>query len=96
MAFKWSKSLENADKWFKGRNEGWLDVNVPSLWTMDQRISEDQPIYTNVLLPFNGEPPSVPKNTIGLYKKKFTIKKIHQKTLGNFFRRNRELFFFVL
>ena len=73
--FKWSKNLENADKWFKGRNEGWLDVNVPSLWTMDQRISEDQPIYTNVLLPFNGEPPSVPKNTTGLYKKKFTIKK---------------------
>ena len=77
--FKWSKSLENADKWFKGRNEGWLDVNVPSLWTMDQRISEDQPIYTNVLLPFNGEPPSVPKNTTGLYKKKFTIKKKYIK-----------------
>ncbi|MEC8645280.1 MAG: glycoside hydrolase family 2 TIM barrel-domain containing protein [Pseudomonadota bacterium] len=77
--FKWSKNLENADKWFKGRNEGWLDVNVPSLWTMDQRISEDQPIYTNVLLPFNGEPPSVPKNTTGLYKKKFNIKKKYIK-----------------
>ena len=77
--FKWSKNLENADKWFKGGNEGWLDVNVPSLWTMDQRISEDQPIYTNVLLPFNGEPPSVPKNTIGVYKKKFTIKKKYAK-----------------
>ena len=77
--FKWTENLEEADKWLTGGNEGWLDVTVPSLWTMDQRISQDQPIYTNVLLPFNGEPPSVPKNTIGLYKKKFTIKTKYTK-----------------
>lgn len=77
--FKWSENLESAEKCFKEGSEGWLDVNVPSLWTMDQRISEDQPIYTNVLLPFNGEPPSVPKNTIGVYKKKLTIKKKYAK-----------------
>ena len=40
--FKWTENLEEADKWLKGRSEGWLDVSVPSLWTMDERISEDQ------------------------------------------------------
>ncbi len=72
--FKWTNNPEKADNWLKRGTKGWLEVDVPSLWTMDDRISEDNPIYTNVLLPFQGEPPSVPKNPTGLYKKKFTIR----------------------
>ena len=77
--FKWTESPEKADEWLREETEGWLDSNIPSLWTMDERISKDQPIYTNVSLPFKGEPPSVPRNSAGLYKKKFTIPKKYAK-----------------
>ena len=79
--FKWANNPEKADNWLKRGTEGWLEVNIPSLWTMDDRISEDKPIYTNVLLPFKGEPPSVPKNPAGIYKKKFTIRKKYASSI---------------
>lgn len=45
-----------------------LPVELPALWTMDDRV-EDQPIYTNVRMPFKTEPPLVPKeNPTGLYR----------------------------
>ena len=47
--FKWADDPAKADYWLKRGSEGWLEVNIPSLWTMDDRISEDKPIYTCLL-----------------------------------------------
>lgn len=46
-------------------------VTLPALWTMDPD-EIDQPIYTNVRMPFRHEPPRVPdQNPTGLYR--FTL-----------------------
>ena len=52
-----------------GFDDGYfLPVVLPSLWTMDERV-KDQPIYTNVRMPFRKEPPLVPEeNPTGLYR----------------------------
>lgn len=63
------------DSWRTEKTGGWLDVNVPSLWTMDDRIETDQPIYTNVLMPFRAEPPNIPQNPTGLYRREISIPK---------------------
>ncbi|MGB2329336.1 MAG: glycoside hydrolase family 2 TIM barrel-domain containing protein [Pseudomonadales bacterium] len=47
-------------------------VSLPALWTMDPDEC-DQPIYTNVRMPFKKEPPEVPtENPTGLYR--YTLK----------------------
>ncbi len=52
----------------------WLNVNVPSLWTMDPNVPEDQPIYTNVQMPYRTEPPHAPKlNPTAVYRRTVTI-----------------------
>lgn len=46
----------------------WTTVHVPSLWTMDPRF--DRPHYTNVPMPFEEVPPSVPANNpTGVYRR---------------------------
>ena len=50
---------------------GWHEVEVPGLWTMQ---GHGRPQYTNVVMPFPNEPPSVPAaNETGLYRRRFTV-----------------------
>ena len=63
-------------KWHLLDTKTWLDVEVPHLWTMDQRLTADKPIYTNVVMPFRHEPPNLPsKNPTGIYRRTITIPK---------------------
>lgn len=56
------------------RDQEWQVVNVPSLWTMDPEVPEDQPIYTNVLMPYRNEPPLTPQlNPTGVYRRTINI-----------------------
>ncbi|MDZ7684039.1 MAG: glycoside hydrolase family 2 TIM barrel-domain containing protein [Gammaproteobacteria bacterium] len=49
----------------------WNEATVPGLWTRSGKYG-DQPIYTNVLIPFRAEPPNVPiENPTGLYRRTF-------------------------
>ncbi|MEK9819228.1 MAG: sugar-binding domain-containing protein, partial [Pseudomonadales bacterium] len=58
-----------------------LSVKVPHLWTMDDRVS-DQPIYTNVRMPFRHEPPTMPKkNPTGVYHCRFNGQAFDGRTL---------------
>ena len=59
--------------WLTEDCSSWLSTNVPGLWTMDPEVPEDNPIYTNVLMPFRGEPPAVPENPTGLYRRSFEL-----------------------
>ena len=38
-------------------DQDWQVAQVPSLWTMDDQVPEDQPIYTNVQMPYRTEHP---------------------------------------
>ena len=64
------------------KDKNWQQVEVPGCWQMQGVTGkDDQPIYTNVLMPWFGrtpaiEPPYVPKdNPTGLYRKTFTLPK---------------------
>ena len=47
----------------------WPNVEVPGNWTCQ---GYDQPRYTNVQMPFEGEPPALPKqNPTGIYRRRF-------------------------
>ncbi len=49
----------------------WAPIEVPGCWT---RQGWDRPHYTNVVMPFSTEPPSVPEdNPTGLYRVGFAI-----------------------
>ena len=49
----------------------WDSIEVPSNWTMQ---GHDRPIYTNVQMPFEPNPPHVPEeNPTGLYRRTFTL-----------------------
>jgi beta-galactosidase len=51
---------------------GWPAVEVPGCWTR-QHVG-DQPRYTNVVMPFGGDPPEVPsRNPTGLYRRPFDL-----------------------
>ncbi len=52
----------------------WQKIPVPSNW---QFHSDDFPLYTNIVYPYEINPPYMPKeyNPIGLYHRKFEIKK---------------------
>ena len=51
----------------------WSSIPVPGLWTM-QEDSWDKPIYTNVQMPFDLQPPFVPEeNPTGVYERDFEI-----------------------
>ena len=49
---------------------GWRNIEVPGCWTLQG--TTDLPHYTNVQMPFEGQPPSVPlANPTGLYERTF-------------------------
>jgi len=49
-------------------------MEVPSLWTMDPGVEEDQPIYTNVLMPYNTELPYAPtENPTAVYRRTVVV-----------------------
>ncbi len=50
-------------------DSGWSPIEVPGVWT---RQGFDRPHYTNLVMPWGGEPPSVPMdNPTGLYRTTF-------------------------
>ncbi len=56
--------------WQTGPTEAWPDISVPGVWTR-QGVG-DLPHYTNIVMPFSGEPPHVPAhNPTGLYRRTF-------------------------
>ena len=55
-------------------DSNWDSIAVPSNWTMQGKW--DQPIYTNVKMPFENNPPIVPEdNPTGLYRTEFKLPK---------------------
>ena len=53
-------------------DRSWKRVDVPGNWTL-QDVG-DGPHYTNVIMPFGGEPPEVPdQNPTGLYRRTFRV-----------------------
>ncbi|MFP4379975.1 MAG: glycoside hydrolase family 2 TIM barrel-domain containing protein [Candidatus Sumerlaeia bacterium] len=58
-----------ADKSFIDKD--WDNIEVPGNWTVQ---GYDKPHYTNVMMPFENEPPHVPPNNpTGLYRKEFQL-----------------------
>lgn len=56
-----------------GGERGWSRIRVPGNWTMQ---GFDKPHYTNVVMPFDNNPPHVPdSNPTGIYRRTFTIPK---------------------
>jgi beta-galactosidase len=56
----------------------WASIPVPGLWTMQEPsdIFFDKPIYTNVQMPFEEQPPFVPaENPTGVYERDFDVPK---------------------
>ncbi|MET0726764.1 MAG: glycoside hydrolase family 2 TIM barrel-domain containing protein [Acidimicrobiales bacterium] len=52
--------------------DAWKTVKVPSLWTMHESV--DPPHYTNVAMPFDEVPPTVPlRNPTGVYRRGFEL-----------------------
>ena len=54
----------------------WSSIPVPGLWTMqpESDVFFDKPIYTNVQMPFEEQPPFVPeKNPHGVYERDFEL-----------------------
>lgn len=55
-------------------DKDWQSAEVPSLWTMDPNVPEDQPIYTNVQMPYRTEPPYAPKlNPTAVYRRTVNV-----------------------
>ena len=51
----------------------WGEADVPSLWTMTG--TWDSPHYTNVQMPFAGQPPGIPDvNPTGVYEREFEVR----------------------
>lgn len=51
---------------------GWRTIEVPGCWTMQD--TWDRPVYTNVTMPFNEQPPQTPiLNPTGVYERNFHI-----------------------
>ncbi len=56
----------------KLRDKKWDDITVPSNWTLAGYF--DKPVYTNVKMPFENNPPIVPKeNPTGIYRTTFKV-----------------------
>ena len=56
---------------FNPQHEGWAKLPVPSNWEMH---GYGRPHYTNIVMPFEGEPPHVPdENPTGIYRREFDL-----------------------
>lgn len=56
------------------KDQNWQTIQVPSLWTMNSDVPEDQPIYTNVLMPYKTELPYAPTlNPTAVYRRTINI-----------------------
>lgn len=56
------------------KDQKWQTIEVPSLWTMNPDVPEDQPIYTNVLMPYKTELPYAPVlNPTAVYRRTINI-----------------------
>ena len=52
----------------------WATIEVPGAWTLQPAGSTDRPHYTNVIMPFDLEPPAVPEhNPTGVYRRTVTV-----------------------
>ena len=52
-------------------DSNWVDIHVPGTWV---RQGHDRPHYTNVVMPFQCEPPFTPEhNPTGLYRRTFAL-----------------------
>ncbi len=54
----------------------WQTIKVPGLWTITdgKQLFSDAPIYTNIHMPFDNLPPTVPEdNPTGIYQREFII-----------------------
>jgi beta-galactosidase len=55
----------------KGGDATWTTIPVPSNWTQH---GHSKPIYTNVQMPFDNDPPVVPEeNPTGVYRREFEV-----------------------
>ena len=75
--FKLYRNIDSVPKNFylkKSNVKKWDNIPVPANW---QFHSEDFPVYTNIIYPYEINPPFMPKdyNPIGLYHRKFKISK---------------------
>ena len=75
--FKLYKNIDSVPKNFyqkKSNVKQWKKIPVPSNW---QFHSKDFPVYSNIIYPYEINPPYMPKdyNPVGLYHKKFKIDK---------------------
>jgi beta-galactosidase len=75
--FKLFSNVDSLPKMFFLNNfdkSNWQKIPVPSNW---QFHSDDFPLYTNIIYPYKINPPYMPKdyNPIGLYHRKFELKK---------------------
>ena len=75
--FKLYRNIDSVPKNFylkKSNVKKWDNIPVPANW---QFHSEDFPVYTNIIYPYEINPPFMPKdyNPIGLYHRKFEISK---------------------
>ncbi len=60
-----------------GDGDGWQQVNVPCAWTTPG-LRDDGPLlaphYTNVVMPFDADPPTVPEdNPVGIHRRRVTV-----------------------
>jgi len=56
--------------WQTAPVDEWRTIAVPGVWT--RQDTGDLPHYTNIVMPFPGEPPFVPdENPTGLYRRTF-------------------------
>ncbi len=52
----------------------WATIEVPGAWTLQPAGARDRPHYTNVIMPFDLEPPSVPEhNPTGVHRRTVTV-----------------------
>ncbi len=69
--FKLVPTVEDVDPSWFDQTDGWGEITVPGCWT--RQNTGDLPQYTNVLMPWDCQPPRVPQqNPTGLYRTTFT------------------------
>ncbi len=68
--FKLMASPEHVPTAWFDQADGWRDITVPGCWT--RQDTGDLPHYTNVLMPWDHQPPAIPAdNPTGLYRTRF-------------------------